>query len=129
MKKKNSFFLIDDDLDDQEVFEMALQRIDSNYSLSVAHDGVEGLQKLTSDDFVPDFIFLDINMPRMDGMQCLPELRKLKHLRQSRIIMYSTTNDDRVREASQQLGADEFMVKPSRLNLLVSQLTRIIEKH
>lgn len=129
MKKKNSFFLIDDDIDDQEVFEMALQRIDSNYSFSVAHDGVEGLQKLTSDDFVPDFIFLDINMPRMDGMQCLPELRKLKHLKQSRIIMYSTTNDDKVRKASQQLGADEFMVKPSKLTLLVNDLMRIIEKH
>lgn len=129
MKKKHSFFLIDDDLDDQEVFEMALQKIDDNFSFSAAHDGVEGLQKLTSDDFIPDFIFLDINMPRMDGMQCLPELRKLKHLKQSMIIMYSTTNDERVREASQQLGADEFMVKPSRLSLLVSQLTRIIEKH
>lgn len=129
MNKKHTFFLIDDDIDDHEVFEMALHRIDDNFGFSVAHDGVEGLQKLKASDFIPDFIFLDINMPRMDGMQCLPEIRKLRHLQHSMIIMYSTTNDEKVRHASQQLGADEFMVKPSKLTLLVNDLMRIIEKH
>lgn len=121
--------MIDDDIDDQEVFEMALQKIDGDFIFFVAHDGEEGLQKLKrNDSFIPDFIFLDINMPRMDGMQCLPEIRKLKHLQHSRIIMYSTTNDEKVRQASQQLGADAFMVKPSKLNLLINDLTSIIEK-
>jgi len=121
--------LIDDDIDDQEVFEMALQKIEGDFNFIVAHDGEEGLQKLRrNDSFIPDFIFLDINMPRMDGMQCLPEIRKLKHLQHSRIIMYSTTNDEKVRQASQQLGADAFMVKPSKLNLLINDLTSIIEK-
>ncbi|HVK46594.1 MAG TPA: response regulator [Pseudobacter sp.] len=121
--------MIDDDIDDQEVFEMALQKIEGDFNFIVAHDGEEGLQKLRrNDSFIPDFIFLDINMPRMDGMQCLPEIRKLKHLQHSRIIMYSTTNDEKVRQASQQLGADAFMVKPSKLNLLINDLTSIIEK-
>lgn len=130
LSKKPTFFLIDDDIDDHEVFEMALHKIDDNFIFSVARDGVEGLQKLKADDdFIPDFIFLDINMPRMDGMQCLPEIKKLRHLQHSRIIMYSTTNDEKVRQASQQLGADEFMVKPARLTLLVNNLLRIIETH
>lgn len=121
--------MIDDDTDDHEVFEMALQQIEGDFNFIVAHDGEEGLQKLRrNDSFIPDFIFLDINMPRMDGMQCLPEIRKLKHLQHSRIIMYSTTNDEKVRQASQQLGADAFMVKPSKLNLLINDLTSIIEK-
>lgn len=121
--------MIDDDIDDHEVFEMALQKIEGDFNFIVAHDGEEGLQKLRrNDSFIPDFIFLDINMPRMDGMQCLPEIRKLKHLQHSRIIMYSTTNDEKVRQASQQLGADAFMVKPSKLNLLINDLTSIIEK-
>lgn len=129
MTKKHTFFLIDDDTDDHEVFEMALQKIEGDFNFIVAHDGEEGLQKLRrNDSFIPDFIFLDINMPRMDGMQCLPEIRKLKHLQHSRIIMYSTTNDEKVRQASQQLGADAFMVKPSKLNLLINDLTSIIEK-
>jgi CheY-like chemotaxis protein len=123
-------FLIDDDIDDQEVFKMALQRIDENIRFSAAKDGAEGLQKLQENSaFVPDFIFLDINMPKMNGMQCLPEIKKLEHLRNARIIMYSTTSNESVQRKSQQLGADEFLVKPPKIGQLVIHLTRILGKN
>ncbi|HUR12531.1 MAG TPA: response regulator [Flavitalea sp.] len=130
MKKYPTCFLMDDDIDDQEVFELALQKIDENIQFSSAKDGAEGLQKLKENEaFVPDFIFLDINMPKMNGMQCLPEIKKLQHLRNSRIIMYSTSSSESIQRTSQKLGADGFLVKPTKIGLLVNHLTQILEKN
>jgi CheY-like chemotaxis protein len=78
--------------------------------------------------FVPDYIFLDVNMPKMNGIQCLPEIKKLGHLKGVKIIMYSTSTDARIISDSIQLGADDFLVKPDKLGLLVNKLAQILEK-
>jgi len=77
--------------------------------------------------FIPDFIFIDINMPKMNGIQCLPEIKKLEHLRYSKIVMYSTTSNETIIKKTRQLGADEFLVKPYKMSLLIDNLTRILE--
>jgi CheY-like chemotaxis protein len=128
LKKARTCFLIEDDLDDQELFELALQKIDENIDLSFANNGAEGLQKLKEDSsFIPDFIFVDINMPKMNGIQCLPEIKKLEHLNKSKIVMYSTTSDESIVSRTKQLGADEFLVKPYKMSLLINNLERILE--
>lgn len=129
MKQNRACFLIDDDIDDQEIFQMALQRIDQNINFIAANNGVEGLQKLKEDSsFVPDYIFLDVNMPKMNGMQCLPEIRKLGHLKDVKIIMYSTSTDAGIISSSKRLGADDFLVKPDKIGLLINKLAQILEK-
>jgi CheY-like chemotaxis protein len=128
LKKDRICFLIEDDIDDQELFELALREIDNSIHLSFANDGAEGLQKLqTNLSFIPDFIFIDINMPKMNGIQCLPEIKKLEHLRYSKIVMYSTTSNETIIKKTRQLGADEFLVKPYKMSLLIDNLTRILE--
>ena len=108
---------------------MALQKIDESIHVITASNGAEGLKKLRDNlSFIPDFIFLDINMPKMNGMQCLPELRSMQHLSKSKIIMYSTSSDESVQRKTLELGADEFLVKPTKVSLLVNQLARILEK-
>lgn len=119
-------FLIDDDLDDHELFAMALDKVDKNIELCSARDGLEALNKLReSAEYVPKYIFLDINMPRMGGLQCLPELKKLDHLKSAKVIMYSTSADEEMQRKTRQLGADDFLVKASKLSLLVTHLRRI----
>jgi CheY-like chemotaxis protein len=119
---------VDDDIDDQEIFEMALQKVDENMYLIVANDGVEAIQTLKGDpSFVPDFIFLDINMPKMGGMQCLPEIKKLEHLNPAKIVLYSTAINDTIQRSSRELGADEILVKPTKIAVLINNLTRILE--
>ena len=67
--------LIDDDQDDQELFLMALERVDSQIKCSVANNGVEGLAALSDHFYTPTHIFLDINMPKMNGIECLQRIR------------------------------------------------------
>jgi CheY-like chemotaxis protein len=126
-KKKNECFLIDDDLDDQELFLMALQEVDKDMACVIANDGIEALQKLKTDaSFVPDYIFLDVNMPKMNGLQCLAEIKKLSHLKDVDVIMFSTSSDKNIVEKSKQLGATDFQVKPAGLNPLIQKLARIL---
>ena len=120
--------MVDDDIDDQEIFELALKKVDEAINLSIANNGVEALQRLKENtSFIPDIIFLDINMPKMNGIQCLPELKKLEHLKSARIVVYSTTPNEIIKRTTQELGADEFLVKPTRIGLLVDNLSRILE--
>lgn len=129
MKDSFTCYLIDDDIDDQEIFEMALRKVDASINLRSASDGISGLRELKENvAFVPDYIFLDINMPKMNGLQCLPEIKKLDHLRNSKIIMYSTTSDESVKIATKQLGADDFLVKVPKLSSLVTNLSHILKQ-
>lgn len=130
MKTIRTCFLIDDDIDDHDLFAMALQKIDESIEFRSAKDGVEGLKELKENfSFVPEFIFLDINMPRMNGLECLPEIKKLDHLRDVKIIMYSTSSDEDIQRKTRHLGADDFLVKPPKLGTLVNHLNRILEKY
>ena len=70
--------LIDDDLDDQEIFSLCLKHIDDNVQCRVANNGIDALNILSKDqEYTPDVIFLDINMPKMNGLACLEKLKEI----------------------------------------------------
>src|ERR1700733_7937530 len=121
----NDCILIDDDQDDQEIFLMALEKAEAQINCFVAKDGIEGLKTLSDLSYVPRYIFVDINMPKIDGMECLRQIRKLDHLRNSRVVMYSTSADAGIIRQCKELGADDFLAKPSGLESLVSSLSNI----
>jgi len=129
MREAQECFLIDDDLDDQELFLMALERVDKNINCFVASNGIDALKRLSQvNGFVPDYIFLDINMPKMNGMACLVEIKKLDHLDQTEILMFSTSSDIKIIETSKALGANNFLVKPPSMDLLVEKLAKILRR-
>jgi CheY-like chemotaxis protein len=126
---KNQCFLIDDDLDDQEIFLMALEQIDAGLSCICANNAVEALASLTGDtSFKPGYIFIDINMPKVNGIRCLAEIRALEHLEDAVITMSSTFADNKIMEECKALGADRFLVKPTSLPDLVKSLSKILER-
>jgi len=126
-KYKRKCFLIDDDIDDQELFEMALSAVDKDIVYTVANNGIEALQKFEEDSsFVPDIIFLDVNMPKMNGLQCLAQLKKLPQLNGVEIIMYSTSSDPGIIEEGKKLGAAGFQTKPTSLKTLIDKLSVIL---
>ena len=122
--------LIDDDLDDQEIFLMALEQVDSTISCVVVDDCTEALERLTNDEsFLPRYIFLDINMHKISGIDCLIELKKKHHLKNSQIIMYSTNSDKKIVDRSKELGANDYLVKPPSITLLIESLTNIFKRN
>ena len=125
-----TYLLIDDDLDDQEIFSMALEEVDDSVGCRFANDGIEALALLNNDSgFVPDCIFIDLNMPRMNGNECLAEIKKIGRLNRVPVIMYSTSSDKVLIGRSLELGANDFIVKPAGLTALADILREIIKKY
>ncbi len=115
-------FLVDDDEDDQEIFFMALQELDKSIHCVFADDGVKALEKLRGDNsFLPNYIFIDINMPRMNGVECLQEIKKDSRLKLVPVFMFSTSADPQIMARAKELGASSFIVKPPSISTL-SQL-------
>lgn len=120
--------LIEDDLDDQEIFLIALQKVDPGIEYKIANNGVEGLEVLADQSFSPDFIFIDINMPKMNGIECLAIIQTRERLGPSKKIMLSTSTDSFIAQQCKTLGADEVLIKPPTIRELVKPLQRIIKK-
>lgn len=130
MSKIKKCVLIDDDPDDQELFEIAVKSIDEHIACSFANDGNEGLillEKQKNDP--PDFIFLDLNMPRMDGKECLAEIMKNPVLKKIPVIIFSTSSHPRDKEEALAGGAAGFMTKPPRTAELTAMLKKLFESH
>lgn len=123
-----TYFLIDDDMDDQEIFCMAVKEVDASVSCIFANDGIKGLAALANEQFMPDCIFIDLNMPRMNGNECLVEIKKIHRLSHIPVIIYSTSSDQKLISKSMELGASDFIVKPPGFKTLTDILREIIQK-
>jgi DNA-binding response OmpR family regulator len=123
MNKVKIFFLVDDDLDDHEFFKDALKEIDPSIKCITAINADEAFQKLKEwKGAYPDFIILDLNLPRMNGKKCLIEIKKDKAFGKVPVIMYSTTSEKKVIQEMEDLGAAYFISKPNNLSLLCDSL-------
>lgn len=121
--------LIDDDIDDQEIFLMALNEVRTPVHCIVTNDCIDGLKKLSpAASYAPDYIFLDVNLHKMDGIECLQEIKKMEHLGNCDVIMFSTTADAKVIRQCLDLGASRFLVKPPRLTTLIDELAKILKE-
>jgi CheY-like chemotaxis protein len=126
MTKK--FLLVDDDLDDTGLFCEALYEIDPYIICYVDHNARQALDKLKRDEYLlPDIIFIDINMPGMNGWQCLEELKKDQRFTNIPVIMYSTSSYSGDADKAIAMGALCFFTKPSEYNLLKKILKTIAD--
>lgn len=120
--------IIDDDAEDRELFLEAVNKINPAIRSRSAKDGLEAMRLLTNGiPVLPDFIFLDINMPLMNGRECLIELQRNPKLKKIPVIMYSTTSDTKEIQSYYKLGAHDFLIKPSSFDKLVEALNSIIK--
>jgi CheY-like chemotaxis protein len=114
--------IVDDDEDDCNVFCEAVKMVDSRVICEMVHSTKNALNLLNS-EYTPDYIFLDLNMPGPDGNMCLSEIRKIKGLLSTSVIIYTTSKREDDRTRTKQLGANYFMTKPSSLAELCGEIS------
>jgi len=121
--------IIDDDVDDIDFFCEAIEKIFPFSLCLTAKNGVDALAKLDDlMDRVPDFIFLDLNMPCMDGKTCLAHLKKDIKLKNIPVIIYTTSSSQKHIKESRELGASYFLTKPISFKDLCDKIKEAVEK-
>ena len=118
--------LVDDDADDQLFFLDALNELGKPVNCALASNGQEALEKLST-TLPPDLIFLDLNMPVMDGFECLTELRKREQLKDVPVIIFTTTSDLTTIKRTHDLGANAFFKKPNEFSTMLVKLKKVLE--
>lgn len=114
MKNKITLFIIDDDEDDRKLFIDAANEVDKNIECTAAGDGQEALKMLKNEQNpLPDYIFLDLRMPRINGKRCLEEIRKDERLKHIPVFIYTTSREVEESVELKKLGAVHFISKPT----------------
>ena len=119
--------MIDDDADDREIFQAALQDLKVEIKYLEALDGKHALDMIADDQFtLPDFIFVDLNMPKVNGYEFLKTVRQMPAYQQAVIYMYSTSSLQSEREKCIREGATGFITKHSSFDALCRELEKLI---
>lgn len=120
-------FLIDDDPDDREIFQLALQSLKTPAHYMEAKDGQHALEMMDKAGFEhPDLMFIDLNMPRVNGLELLLETRKRAAFKHTPIYIYSTSAEGLEKTKCLRAGATGFIVKHNSLDALCEELERIL---
>ncbi|MEG3659546.1 response regulator [Arenibacter palladensis] len=120
--------LADDDEDDRILFKEAIDEIKIKTKLSLYNNGQELMDYLNLPKIVlPDLIFLDLNMPLKNGMQCLKEIRTNSSLNDITIAIYSTSSSEKDIEETFVNGANIYLNKPSNFCNLRESIEKILK--
>ena len=119
--------LADDDDDDRLFFKDAIEEVKVKTVVTTVNDGVELMGYLDRPDIpLPNLVFLDLNMPRKSGMQCLKEIRSNPKLKDLSIAIYSTSAQEKDIEETFVKGANIYIKKPNDFEILKNILAKVI---
>lgn len=123
---KQHILLIDDDKDELIIFMDALKELpyEDGYKCTYASSPSQAMDMLKY--LIPDFIFVDMNMPGMSGIEVLTALRRQKRLDQSKVYLYSNKIDDKIAENVMSTGATGCIPKTSSIHELREELTSVL---
>lgn len=112
--KKNSILLVEDDELDIISVQRTLKKLNTDYELNTAYNGKEALTMLhaAGQHSLPDVILLDLNMPKMNGIEFLKILRNDSMLRDIKVFIMTTSADPVDRTTTEKLGVSGYIIKP-----------------
>jgi CheY-like chemotaxis protein len=119
--------LADDDEDDRLFFTDAFDELKINTKVSTFNDGVELMDYLNHEDSIlPNVLFLDLNMPKKNGVECLLEIKKNEKLSDIAIAIYSTSSSEEHIEETFINGANIYIKKPNDFEDLKKILSEVV---
>src|SRR6187431_3519703 len=120
-------YLADDDEDDCSFFQEALAEVNGEIDLFISRDGEE-LMKAFEETVPPppQVLFLDLNMPRKSGMECLKEMKQNEKLKNIPIVIFSTSADADYIEKTFHYGANYYARKPGTFTVLKKLIEKVM---
>jgi len=116
--KKHTILLVEDDELDVISVQRSLKKLDHPFELHIAYNGKEALEMLTQHQaaVTPDVILLDLNMPKMNGIEFLQSLRQDHRLKDIRVFVMTTSSESSDRLSAEALGISGYIIKPLNYN-------------
>lgn len=119
-------FIADDDEDDRFLLRLAFQQQSPQSVVVFAVDGVDLLSALAESPLRPCLIILDLNMPRLNGLEALQALRQVETYQATPIVILTTSDDASYRQQAHDLGANDYLVKPLALDSLQKIVAKLV---
>lgn len=121
--------IVVDDEDDGDIFCEAVHELEPAANCILARNGQEALIRLRLHQFPrPEIIFIDLNMNRINGLQCLREIKKDSSLQDIPVVIYTTSKRKEDQEETKALGVVHYLIKPSKFSELCRNLNLIFQK-
>ena len=127
MKKKLKILLIEDDTIELMKLNRAMSSLNMNHEVREAYNGEDGLELLLSKKYYPDIILLDLNMPKINGIEFLSILKDNESLKFIPTIILTTSSNEKDLQACYNIGISGYILKPlkyedyiAKINLLLS---------
>lgn len=126
-KEYTHIFLADDDEDDRLLFTDAFEELKISTIVKTFRDGVELMDYLLQEDVIlPEILFLDLNMPKKSGLECLNEIKSNPKFENMAIAIYSTSSSEEHIEETFVNGANIYIKKPNEFKLLKKVLSEVV---
>lgn len=127
---KNEIILVllaDDDKDDCADFIEAFESLKIKTVVTTVKNGIDLMKYLTDPSVqIPHLLFLDLNMPKKSGLDCLAEIKQIEKLKDMTVVIYSTSSAEKDMEDTFLKGANVYLKKPAHLTVLKKTLTHIL---
>ncbi len=128
-KKLNSILLVDDDPDDNYYHQIIINEMNIVHHIDIVINGIEAIAYLKNENCIPpDIIFLDLNMPKMNGWEFLEQYKQLVTAQKAKVlivILTTSANPDDIKRAKEIQEVTDFETKPLSEELL----TKILQQH
>jgi CheY-like chemotaxis protein len=124
--KNTVILLVDDDDDDCELFVAAIHSLNKNIITTISNNSLEALNNLKVATVLPDFIFLDMQMPYLSGAEFIQQLRAVPELSKIQVVIYSSHSQETLKNLTKDLEQVQIFSKPNNFNKLVSTLDNIL---
>jgi CheY-like chemotaxis protein len=123
--------MTDDDSEDRLLALFAFKKLNAAHSIDFVSNGQELLDylyaRVESNSELPNLILLDLNMPRMDGREALNRIRSNPKLKNIEVIIYSTSTSEEDKQLTKNLGARDYIIKPSSQRELINIFRKICD--